>query len=299
MSAAEFGICKCGHRCNWADCGHRAALSRTPTPPPVTMLGPSSFIVYPRSQACGAPLPPYLHSWQPYMATIPPWPVHLRRLCDVWCICRRRIDHTDAALSAGTGSKAAKKDGDAALAGFNKRELADCVSYVVNMDPTAPFGTCICGRCVAHLTRKRCPHPIADSPPLHHLTPSSSSPLLIPGARPLASPRHPIPQAAIGAFRRSASSLTFRRSALIPHSAGRDRSIPQKRLIPNLPQKRPHPSFRRPRSEHSAEAQLKTPPGALSKKAARDTDKEVALSKEASAASVRAYSPLLTPAHPF
>lgn len=64
------------------------------------------------------------------------------------CKCgAKRVDHTDAALAADTGAKAAtQQDADQVRAGFVKKAMADCAKFELNMDPSAPFGTCICGR---------------------------------------------------------------------------------------------------------------------------------------------------------
>jgi len=64
------------------------------------------------------------------------------------CKCgAKRGDHTDAALAADTGAKAAKQQDESDVrAGFVKRTVADCPRFELNMDPSAPFGTCVCGR---------------------------------------------------------------------------------------------------------------------------------------------------------
>jgi len=64
------------------------------------------------------------------------------------CVCgAKRADHTDVALAADTGAKAAKQQDAADVrAGFVQRSVADCAKFVLNMDPAAPFGTCKCGR---------------------------------------------------------------------------------------------------------------------------------------------------------
>jgi len=64
------------------------------------------------------------------------------------CKCgAKRADHTDAALAADTGAKAAKQQNAAEVhAGFVKRVVADCAKFELNMDPAAAFGTCVCGR---------------------------------------------------------------------------------------------------------------------------------------------------------
>lgn len=65
-------------------------------------------------------------------------------------VCRcgaKRAEHTDAALAADTGKHAAKQqDAGDVRAGFVQRALADCARFELNMDPSAPFGTCTCGR---------------------------------------------------------------------------------------------------------------------------------------------------------
>lgn len=62
------------------------------------------------------------------------------------CVCgAKRSDHTDAALSAGTGKQAAHHEmRDYVVCGVQK-EFASCERYVVSMDPSVPFGQCACG----------------------------------------------------------------------------------------------------------------------------------------------------------
>jgi len=64
------------------------------------------------------------------------------------CKCgAKRVDHSEAALTADTGSKAARQQDEAEVrAKFEKKALADCARFELNMDPSAPFGTCTCGR---------------------------------------------------------------------------------------------------------------------------------------------------------
>ena len=56
-----------------------------------------------------------------------------------------KAGHTAKALKGG--NKALKKRGSAELrAKMVQREKADCKEFRVNMDPSLPFGTCMCGR---------------------------------------------------------------------------------------------------------------------------------------------------------
>jgi len=63
------------------------------------------------------------------------------------CTCgAKRAEHTDAALAADTGAKAAiKQDADDVRAGFVQRVVVDCIRFELNMDPSAGFGMCTCG----------------------------------------------------------------------------------------------------------------------------------------------------------
>lgn len=57
------------------------------------------------------------------------------------CVCgAKRIDHTDAALAKHEGSKKTK------MQMVEEKVYAPCVRFELNMDPTVPFGTCMCGR---------------------------------------------------------------------------------------------------------------------------------------------------------
>lgn len=64
------------------------------------------------------------------------------------CTCgAKRADHTDAALAADTGAKAAKQQqAEQVRAGFVQRAVADCPKFELNMDPAAGYGMCLCGR---------------------------------------------------------------------------------------------------------------------------------------------------------
>ena len=56
-----------------------------------------------------------------------------------------KAGHTAKALKGG--NKALKKRGSAELrAKMVQREKADCKEFRVNMEPSLPFGTCMCGR---------------------------------------------------------------------------------------------------------------------------------------------------------
>lgn len=66
------------------------------------------------------------------------------------CKCgRMRADHTDEALAAGTGEEAAhgkkKRTSLSVRAGFVQKEYVACEMFVLNTDPNAPFGMCMCG----------------------------------------------------------------------------------------------------------------------------------------------------------
>lgn len=73
------------------------------------------------------------------------------------CVCgAKRADHTAEALQAGTGTDhtAAAKRADADVrAGFVQKQFVQCERYVVNMDPSVPFGQCICGAAKAEHTQ--------------------------------------------------------------------------------------------------------------------------------------------------
>jgi len=56
-----------------------------------------------------------------------------------------KAGHTEKALKGS--SKALKKRGSAELRKkMVQRQMADCKEFRVNMDPSLPFGTCMCGR---------------------------------------------------------------------------------------------------------------------------------------------------------
>jgi len=62
------------------------------------------------------------------------------------CVCGfKKEGHSKRALAQGSGRL--KKVGSAELRKkMVQREMADCLEFRVNMDPSLPFGTCMCGR---------------------------------------------------------------------------------------------------------------------------------------------------------
>jgi len=63
------------------------------------------------------------------------------------CMCGRpRAEHTEAALRGGAVSLKLNKTGSAELrAKMVQREKVSCAAFRVSMDPSLPFGTCLCG----------------------------------------------------------------------------------------------------------------------------------------------------------
>jgi len=71
------------------------------------------------------------------------------------CVCGRpRAEHSEAALQAGAekAGKAKRQESGEVRAGFEKtaawedRQTVDCPKYILDMDPNAPFGQCMCGQ---------------------------------------------------------------------------------------------------------------------------------------------------------
>jgi len=63
------------------------------------------------------------------------------------CMCGRpRAEHTAAALAAKSGMGTTRADSGELRKKMVQREKADCTEFRVNMDPSLPFGTCMCGR---------------------------------------------------------------------------------------------------------------------------------------------------------
>jgi hypothetical protein len=71
------------------------------------------------------------------------------------CVCGRpRSEHSPDALQAGANKagKSGKREsaevrkGFAKTAAWSDREVCDCKSYKVDMDPGVPFGQCVCGQ---------------------------------------------------------------------------------------------------------------------------------------------------------
>merc|ERR1719159_262948 len=63
------------------------------------------------------------------------------------CMCGRpRAEHTEAALAVKGGMGTTRANSAELRAKMVQRTKADCTEFRINMDPSLPFGTCMCGR---------------------------------------------------------------------------------------------------------------------------------------------------------
>jgi len=63
------------------------------------------------------------------------------------CMCGRpRAEHTEAALAVKGGMGTTRADSGELRKKMVQRTKADCPVFRLNMDPSVPFGTCMCGR---------------------------------------------------------------------------------------------------------------------------------------------------------
>jgi len=63
------------------------------------------------------------------------------------CMCGRpRAEHTEAALTVKGGMGTTRADSAELRKKMVQRAKASCLEFRVNMDPSLPFGTCMCGR---------------------------------------------------------------------------------------------------------------------------------------------------------